>query len=579
MPFDAIFLSAVTEELGEFLPGCRIDKVQQPERDSVLLTVRGRQGSRKLLLSASSNHPRIQFTAESFENPAQPPMFCMLLRKHLQGGRILSIRQLPMERAVDLTVECTDELGEISEKHLFLELMGRNSNLIFTDKALRILDCLRRVDFEMSEKRQVLPGLFYHDPPMQDKHDPFADDREAILARLQTCSARTLDRWLSDTYLGLSPLIAREIAYRCTGSTDADPGRWKPEELSEKLYQAFSELQKTRKPVLLLQNGLPKDFSFLPIRQYEGYFESRTENSFSELLDAFYMERSRQERMRTKSQSLHKTASNLYARVTRKLEAQRKELAAAEDRERLRQLGDIVTANLYQMSRGQARLRAVDFYDPDMREIEIPLNVAFSPQQNAAKFYKDYAKAKNAEKYLTGQIAAGEAEQAYLSSVLEELQRAETERDLSDIRQELLENGYLKDSQRKKQMKLPPSKPMEFTSSDGFPIYVGRNNRQNDILTCKAAYKTDLWLHTQKIHGSHVVIACAGAKVPDQTITEAAMLAAYYSQARDGQNIPVDLCPVRQVKKPNGAKPGMVVYENYQTVYVTPDPSLPEKLR
>lgn len=580
MPFDAVFLSAVTAELNAVLPGCRIDKVQQPERETVLLTVRGRQGSRKLLLSASTNHPRIQFTNESFENPAQPPMFCMLLRKHLQGGRILSLRQLPMERAVDLTVECADELGELSEKHLFLELMGRNSNLIFADRELRIHDCLRRVDFEMSEKRQVLPGLFYQEPPAQEKRDPTKEDAGAILSALeQVQTPTTLDRWLCDRYCGISPLIARELAYLVSGRTDPDILMLDRAAASERLAAEFAALAAAPVPVLLKQNGQPKDFTFREIRQYEGYLQLEQQESFSALLDAFYGERSRAERMRARSQSLHKTVSNLHSRVSRKLEAQRKELAAAADRERLRQLGDIVTANLHQIARGQARLTATDFYDPEMREIEIPLNVTLSPQQNAAKFYKDYTKAKNAEKYLTAQIAAGEAEQTYLASVLDELARAETEHDLSDIRAELLENGYLKDTQKKKQMKLPPSRPMEFTSSDGFTIYVGRNNRQNDLLTCKAAYKTDLWLHTQKIHGSHVVIACAGASVPETTLTEAATLAAYYSQARDGQNVPVDYCPVRQVKKPNGAKPGMVVYENYNTVYVTPDPSLPERLK
>ena len=580
MPFDAIFLSAVTAELNESLPGCRIDKVQQPERDTVLLTVRTRQGNRKLLLSASSNHPRIQFTEELFENPAQPPMFCMLLRKHLQGGRILSIRQLPMERAVDLSVECTDELGELSEKHLFLELMGRNSNLIFTDRELRILDCLRRVDFEMSEKRQVLPGLFYHDPPGQDKQNPLEESADSFLRCMQSESgAKTLDRWLTERYCGISPLIARELAYRCTGRTDPDLQRLDQTELSQTLEREIRSLSENKQPVLLLQAGQPKEFSFCPILQYEGYYETEIKESFSQLLDAFYGERSRQERIRSRSQSLHKTASNLYGRVSRKLEAQRKELSAAADRERLRRLGDIVTANLYQIARGQTRLLAVDFYDPEMRQIEIPLNAALSPQQNAAKFYKDYTKAKNAEKVLTEQIAAGEREQSYLSSVLEELSRAETERDLSEIRLELLENGYIKDTQKRKQMKQPAAKPMEFTSSDGFTIYVGRNNRQNDLLTCKAAYKTDLWLHTQKIHGSHVVVACAGASVPETTLREAASLAAWYSQARAGQNVPVDYCPVRQVRKPNGAKPGMVVYENYQTVYVTPDPTLPEKLK
>ena len=274
--------------------------------------------------------------------------------------------------------------------------------------------------------------------------------------------------------------------------------------------------------------------------------------------------------MRARTQAIHKTLTNQLSRIRRKLANQEKELEATYDRERLRQLGDIVTANLHLIQRGQARLSAVDFYDPEMREIEIPLNVTLSPQQNAAKYYKDYTKAKHAEKFLTEQIGLGRTEESYLASVLEALDRAETEADVSDIRAELTEGGYLRQTDRKKQMKAPASKPMQFQSSDGIQILVGRNNRQNDMLTTKMAYKTDLWLHVQKAHGSHVIIACAGAPVPDQTVTEAAELAAWFSQARQGHNVPVDLCPVRQVKKPAGAKPGMVVYENYRTVYVTP---------
>ena len=577
MPLDAVFLSALTEELNQTLPGSRIDKIQQPERDAVLLQIRSLQaGNRKLLLSASSNHPRIHYTQARYENPAQPPMFCMLLRKHLAGGRILSLRQLPMERAVDLCVESADELGELSEKHLFLELMGRNSNLILTGPDGRIIDCLRRVDFEMSEKRQVLPGLFYREPPAQGKLDFRAETLETLYDALGAVDHPvTLDRWLMDRYGGISPLIARELAYLVTGRTDPDLTSLDRGALAAGLLRELKALTQGFVPTRLLLGGERKDFSFRPIRQYEGYMSQDRFPGFSELLEDFYAGRAQAERMRARTQTLHKTLTNQLSRVRRKLANQEKELEATYDRERLRQLGDIVTANLHSIQRGQARLTAVDFYDPEMREIEIPLNVTLSSQQNAAKFYKDYNKAKHAEKFLTEQIALGRTEEAYLASVLEALSRAETERDITDIRTELVEGGYLKQTDRKKQMKTPPSKPMSFQSSDGFQILVGRNNRQNDLLTTKLAYKTDLWLHVQKAHGSHVIIASAGAQVPDRTITEAAELAAWYSQARQGHNVPVDLCPVRQVKKPAGAKPGMVVYENYRTVYVTPkEPAL-----
>ena len=572
MPLDAIFLSALTAELNETLPGSRIDKIQQPERDTVLLQVRSQSaGNRKLLLSASSNHPRLHYTEARYENPAQPPMFCMLLRKHLAGGRVVSLRQLPLERAVDLCVESADELGELSEKHLYLELMGRNSNLILTGPDGRILDCLRRVDFEMSEKRQVLPGLFYREPPAQGKLDFRAETLETLYEALGAVDhPAALDRWLMDRFAGISPLIARELAWLSTGRTDPDILELDRPALAAALARELRALSSGFVPTRLLLHGERKDFSFRPIRQYEGYMTQDSFPSFSALLDDFYTGKALAERMRARTQTIHKTLSNQLARLRRKLANQEQELAATYDRERLRQLGDIVTANLHRMERGQARLIAVDFYDPNMKEIEIPLNVTLSPQQNAAKFYKDYNKAKHAEKFLTEQLALGRTEESYLASVLEALDRAETEGDIADIRAELVEGGYLKQTDRRKQMKLPPSKPMEFRSSDGFQILVGRNNRQNDLLTTRLAYKTDLWLHVQKAHGSHVIIACAGAEVPDQTVTEAAELAAWFSQARQGRNVPVELCPVRQVKKPPGAKPGMVVYENYRTVYVNP---------
>ena len=574
MPLDAIFLSALTRELNETLTGSRIDRVQQPERDAVLLSLRGREGGCRLLLSASPNHPRIQLTQERFENPAQPPMFCMLLRKHLGGGRVLSLRQQPLERAVTLTVEAADELGVLTEKRLILELMGRNANLILTDAEGRILDCLRRVDLTMSTQRQLLPGLFYRIPPAQEKLDPHTADADVLAALLAGPGDATLDRRLTAGLCGVSPLIARELSYRCTGRTDARCKDCDPSALAETLRTLLAE----PRPVLLREGETPKEFSYCPITQYEDYLQAERPASFSALLDAFYGERSRAERLRQRAQVLHKTATNYYARVTRKLEAQRKELAAATDRERLRQFGDLVSANLYQIVRGQTRLTVADLYDPELREVEIPLNAALSPQQNAARYYKEYTKARNAERALTAQIAAGEREQAYLASVLSELALAESERELGEIRQELLEGGYLKDTQKRKQMKIPPTRPMEFRSSDGLTILVGRNNRQNDLLTLKTAAKSDLWLHVRKTSGSHAVIVCGGAEIPERTLTEAATLAAYYSQARQGQKVPVDYCPVRQVKKPAGAKPGMVVYENYRTCYVTPDPKLPARL-
>ena len=576
MPFDAMFLSAVCDELRQELIGARVEKIQQPARDMVVLQLRGKA---RLLLSTSGNRPRFHVTQASYENPAQPPMFCMLLRKHLAGGRIAAIEQPPAERSVELTLDCTDEMGTPCQKRLILELMGRNSNLILTDGENRILDCMRRVDFEMSEQRQVLPGLFYHRPPRQEGKLTPQELTKPALERLlaQTAAPVHLDRWIVDHVAGISPLIARELAFDFCGETDADVLTLDRARLAEALTQP--SLLQARQPTLLLCGGRPKDFTYCPIRQYGAYMTARTMPSFSALLDAFYTETEQRERMLQKSQSLRRTVTNLLERTRRKLAAQRKEREASLDRETLRRRGDIVTANLHAMTRGMTVLRAEDFYQEDMPEIEIPLRPELSPQQNAARFYKEYNKAKHAEKILAEQIARGEIEEEYLGAVLDELNRAESERDLAEIRAELEAGGYVRSADRRRQQKQPTSRPMRFRSSDGFEILVGRNNRQNDQLSLKTARRDDLWLHIQKFHGTHVIVCCAGAPVPDGTITEAAMLAAWYSQAREGQNVPVDVTQVRNLRKPNGAKPGMVVYDRYRTVIVTPDAALCERLR
>ena len=574
MPLDAITLSAVAEELRTQIIGAKIDKIYQPTRDQVVFLLRTREGAKRLLLSANPSAPRIHFTQESFENPASPPMFCMLLRKHLVGGRFEAVTQPPLERVIDLSLGCTDEFGEAVTKHVILEIMGRNSNLILTGEDGRIIDCVRRVDYEMSEQRQVLPGLYYHLPPSQHKLSPETATLEDITALLQRIDTPTRpDGFLMDHFAGLPPLICRELCFRF------DPALEDLNALSLSSRYAFggylkAEFQKILsepgKPWLLLKKGTPWDYTYMPIHQYGTLVESQAQESFSSMLDGFYAKRDAAARMKSKSQATLKTITNLRNRTARKLENQKKELAATADRDALRIRGELITANLYRIERGQTRLLAENYYDPELREIEITLNPTLSPQQNAAKYFKDYNKAKHAEQYLTEQIRKGQLELTYLESILDELSRAETEKDLSDIRQELISGGYLRNTDKKKRMKTAPSKPMEFVSTAGLRIRVGRNNVQNDLLTLKSSFKSDLWFHTQKIHGSHVILSCEGKEPDEQSILEAAQLAAYYSQARDSQNVPVDYCPVKQVKKPAGAKPGMVIYEHYNTLYVDP---------
>ena len=565
MAFDAFFLSAVLAEMKPKLLGGRVEKIHQPSRDTVIFHIRGPESREKLLFAPNPAAPRLHLTASSPENPEQPPMFCMLLRKHLSGARLTEISQIPMERMAAFTFDCIDEMGDRVEKRLVVELMGRTCNLYLLGADGRIIDCLRRVGLDESARRAALPGLIYQDP------EPIAKENPAVLESyvnlLEQPGADLLSQRLMDTLGGLSPLVCREAALFAAGDVDARVEGMDIPAVAEKLQLFFREHLFHSKPYFTVgKDGLPKQFAFCPIRQYGDCCEAE---SFSALMDSIYIVRDRRDAMLQKGQAIRKTVQNLCQRIQRKLAIQEKELSATYDRERLRQLGDIVTANLHRITKGQTSLWAEDFYDENMAQVEIPLSALLSPQQNAAKFYKDYNRMKNAQKELTNQMTLARQELSYLQSVLEELGRAESEAELEEIRQELQGGGYVR-GENKKRMRQAKSQPMRFESTDGFSIYVGRNNRQNEELTFKAARKDDLWLHASKVHGSHVIIACAGLTPPDDTVTQAAQLAAYYAESTGGQNIPVDVTPVKQVKKAPGGKPGMVIYHTYRTVIVNP---------
>ncbi len=567
MAFDAFFLKAVLSEVSEKATGARVEKIHQPSRDTVILQLRCEGGREKLLLAANPAAPRLHLTAASPENPDQPPMFCMLLRKHLSGARLASVFQMPMERMARFTFDCIDDMGDPVQKHLVAELMGRTCNLYLLGPDGRILDCLRRIGLDESA-RPALPGLHYQLPQPVEKQDPSLLSEEDYVNLLSVPGADLLADRLMDTLGGLSPLVCREAALYATGDTDARLENLDLQKAAQGLSLFFREHLTHPAPYYYAQpDGTPKQFAFCPIRQYGSFSQA---DSFTALLDMYYIVRDRKDSMRQKSQTVRKTVSNLCQRLRRKMAVQEKELEATYDRERLRQLGDIVTANLHRITKGQTMLTAEDFYDEEMKLTEIPLSALLSPQQNAAKYYKDYARMKTAEKELTHQLALGEQELMYLESVLEELNRAETEAELEEIRQELQSGGYLRADNSKKRMKQAKSQPMRFESTDGYPIYVGRNNRQNDELTFKLARKDDIWLHASKVHGSHVIISCGGTTPPDDTVTQAAQLAAYYAETGGGQNIPVDVTAVRQVKKTPGGKPGMVIYHTHRTVIVNP---------
>ena len=605
MAFDPIFMTAVLDEVRQRCIGARIDKIHQPSRDTLILHLRCREGREKLLFAANPTAPRLHLTTASPENPAEPPMFCMLLRKHLMGAKLAEITQPPMERCATFTFDCTDEMGYPVQKRLVAELMGRTCNLYLLNPEGRIIDCLRRIGLDESARRAALPGLMYQEPepvtkinlnpchPEQAKRaegssqvdgdcrknpcqDPSTsglrpcaqDDKISFVELLAAPGKDILAERLMDTVGGISPLVCREAALFAAGSVDARVESLDAETAADKLQLFFREHILHPAPYYYaLPDGTPKQFAFCPIRQYGEY---RQAESFGSLLDMYYTIRDRKDAMRQKSQAVRKTVQNLCTRLTRKLAIQEKELEATYDRERLRQLGDIVTANIHRIIKGQTTVECEDFYDENMTVISVPISPILSPQQNAAKFYKDYTRMKNAEKELTKQMELGENELYYLKSVLEELNRAQTDAELEEIKRELQDGGYLRAETGKKRPKQGKVPPMRFESTDGYPIYVGRNNRQNEELTFRLARKDDIWCHASKVHGSHVIISCGGTTPPDDTITQAAQLAAYYSESTGGQNIAVDVTPVKQVKKiPNG-KPGMVIYHTYRTVIANP---------
>ena len=576
MALDAVCLQAVVGEIAPQIEGLKIEKIQQPARDQVVLLLRG---SRRLLLCASAGQPRLNLTAVLRDNPSQPPMFCMLLRKHLSGGRILSLRQEPLERVVALAIEAMNELGEMGRFSLILEAMNRHANLILCDGEGRIIDCLRRVDFEMNQQRQVLPGLFYHLPPQQEKRSPLEVEESEFRQLMQDAPQDTqADKWLLDTFTSISPLWARELAFRAGGSTDC-----LLQAAQERLWTEFSAwCSLVRRgdflPVTLKRSGSPFDFTFAPIVQYENACECAAAESFSALRDDFFAEREQADRVRQKGQDLLKTAANARDRLRRKLAMQEQEYQKTLDRDELRINGELITANLYRMERGMTRLEAENYYEEGCPKRVITLDMRLSPQENAAKYFKRYSKAKTAEKMLSRLMEQGRSELLYLESVMQEISQAESEQDFNDIRAELTEGGYIRSRGKKQQGFQRKSEPRRFRTEAGLLVLVGRSNRQNDKLTGKTADRNDYWFHTQKIHGSHVILCTEGREPDEGSILQAAQLAAYYSQGRGGGKVAVDYTPVKYVKKPAGARPGMVVYTTYRTLMAEADEELVRRL-
>ena len=572
MPLDAVTVSALAKELNERLEGGRIDKVQQPERDMLLLSLRAKGENLRLVIAAGTGNARAGITRGSFENPAEPPMFCMLMRKHLVGARILSVTQPEYERMLIFTLDTHDELGVQSEKKLAVELIGRSANAVLIGADGRIIDCMRRMDFAGDALRRMLPGMIYRLPPKQEKPVFFALDpaqRRALIAAAD--KTVPVDKWLMNSFSALSPLICRELAYRCNNDYVNLP------DACDALCEAVAAGELA--PWLISIDGKPKDFSFMAISQYGPAAQLERYDSFSEMLDAFYTRRDRAEQQRRRSHDLIKTVRTLRDRQQRKLAAQCEELRRTEGREDIRHQAELVTANIYRLRRGDRSLECEDYYDPACPVVHIELDPLKTPQQNAAALYKEYNKLKAAEQHLTVLTREGERQLDYLNSVLDELERAETDRDLSDIRRELTETGYIRARKGGKAERVKPQSPLKFVSDDGLEILAGRSNAQNDELTLKLARRTDYWLHTQRVHGSHVIIRCEGEEPPPRTLEQAAGIAAYYSQARGAGKVQVDYTMVRNVRKPSGALPGKVVYTDHKTMLAESDGALAERLK
>ncbi len=574
MALDGIYLRHIGKEIENIAMDAKVNQVHQPSRDELILSLHTHTGNRKILISTRADSPRISFTTHNAENPQVAPMFCMLMRKHLCSARLCAVRQEGLERILFLDFDGATTLGDRTKITLCIEIMGKHSNCILIDSEGVIIDALKRIDLTLSSKRLVLPQLRYELPPSQGKLSLLEFSAGEITERILGNEAMSLDKAMLSVVTGVSPVVCREAAFRATGQSDIIVS----EMIARHRENFIEEIEKLKgfagdvdgKPCMLKDaTGKPFDMCFMSIEQYGESATLKGFGSFSELLDDYYFVRDSIERMRVRSRDLSKLIVNHISRLSRKISAQMAELEKSKDREKLRVCGDLLQANLYRIEKGAQFVRVENFYDENMSEITIKLDPAKSPSQNAQRYYKDYQRAKTADKMLRVQIEKGRQELEYLETVADEINRAESERELSQIRLELVGEGYIKPQKGKQK---PPAEqgPREFTISDGFTLLVGRNNRQNDMLTMKMSAKNDLWFHTKDIPGSHCVIRTEGREVTAPAVMDAAQICAWYSKARESSQVPVDFTLVRYVSKPQGSPPGRVIYTDQHTVYVTP---------
>lgn len=582
MALDGAFLYAVKSET-EFLKGSRVEKVYQPSRDEIIIGLRTRQGAYRLLISANANNSRVHITKISVDNPKTPPMFCMLLRKHIGGGKLIDIRQDGLERILYLDFECVNELGDVVTITLACEIMGRCSNLVVINQEGKIIDSIKRVDPEMSRERIILPNTCYQLPPREERLNFLTADKITVANRIKSAEPAELSKALIKVFEGISPILAREWAYYTSKGEYLKSSDITPEHINRLMLK----IEKCRDmllngkccfTVVRDNDGILKDFSFINIQQYGNLMQTCEYNSASELLDAFYAQRDLAVRMKQRANDLFKLLVNLNERISRRIAVQSEELEQCGNRDIYKLYGDLLSAEIYKIHKGDTVLVTNNFYDENYPEIEIKLDAMKTPSQNIQHYYNEYKKSATAEKKLAEQIEKGKEELQYIDSVFDALTRATTENEITQLRLELSEQGYIKSSFRKgkPEKSLPP---LEYKSSDGFTILVGRNNIQNDKLSLKLAEKSDIWLHTQLITGSHVLILTDGETPPDKTVEEACIIASVNSRGKDSNLVPVDYCLAKYVKKPSGAKPGKVIFTNYKTAFVKPDSELAERLR
>ncbi|MEB3101250.1 Rqc2 family fibronectin-binding protein [Ferviditalea candida] len=575
MALDGIVIHAAVDEL-KAITGGRIGKIYQPTEHDILLQIRTRGSNVKLLLSAHPAYPRIYFTEHSYMNPLEAPMFCMLLRKHLENGIVESVSQADLERIITIDIRHRDELGDVRIKRLVVELMGRHSNIILIDTQTQtILDGIRHVTPAISSYRVVLPGSPYAAPPDQHKASPLeVDERQFIeLMTAQNppgeAGRHTADKRIVELFSGISPLLAKEIVH-LSGHPANPAGLWKG-------FNALMEKVRLHQyePNIVITGQGKLHFSAVPLTHLEG--ERTTFSSISKCLEAYYGEKVERDTVKQKVSDLHRLLKNEKSKNAKKLDKLRETLEEARDADKYRILGELLTAHLHMISRGDKRVEVTNYYDEHQQTIAIELDPQLTPSENAQKYFKKYNKMKNSLAAVHEQMDMAKKENAYIETLLQQLDHASLH-DIGEIREELAEQGYIRLKKAKERSKKKNDRPLLhcYTSSEGIPIYVGKNNTQNDYLTNRFAHPSDTWLHTKDIPGSHVVIS--GSGYGEQTLFEAAQLAAYFSQARESSLVPVDHTLIRHVRKPNGAKPGYVVYDHQKTLFVTPDEQQIHKL-